>query len=509
MIIYDKKDRYLVIPLGLGNLNGVYEVGYNEGKEDGLTEGYNNGFEAGKNDYISKLQDLTVTRNGIYSNFFTGGSKIGYNTVVVEVPLIVQGGNKWFDGSVDVAGLKAIGWDDEDISMLQDNIYFYSWANDDWLVSHDNRQLYGVMTAENHGDYADRAIFCPKFDTSSVTNMSRYFGELHKTFSKTKGFPKFDTSNVTNMSYMFNGCSSLISIPAFNTSKVTHMGTMFNDCSSLISIPALNTSNVTNMSYMFRDCINLTTIPLLDTSNVTTINGMFKGCTKLTSLPSLDTSKATIMNSMFEGCSVLTTIPTLNTVNVTSMINMFNSCSSLTTIPTLNTSKVEHMNGMFRDCSSLTTIPLLNTSNVTNMFTMFSGCSSLTTIPALDTSKVTNMSNMFSNCTSLTSLPEFDASNVTSMSNYFGWSEMTNLRNVRGWRNLKCSWDDGFGLNQCPNIDPSDMKAVLDYLYDFTGNGETPNSSQGRLAIHKNHFENPDLQPNIERAVAKGWTIVR
>ena len=74
---------------------------------------------------------------------------------------------------------------------------------------------------------------------------------------------------------------------------------------------------------------------------------------------------------------------------------------------------------------------------------------------------------------------------------------------------MKCSWDDGFGVNQCPSIEPSDMKAVLDYLYDFTGNGETPNSNQGRLRIHENHFENPDLQPNIERAVAKGWTIVR
>ena len=486
MIIYDKKDRYLVIPLGLGNLNGDYEVGYNEGKEDGLTEGYNNGFEAGKNDYISKLQDLTVTRNGIYTNFTTHGSKIGYKTVVVEVPLIVQGGNKWFDGSVDIAGLKAIGWnDEEDISMLQDNIYFYSWANDEWIVSHDNRQLYGVMTAENHGDYADRAIFCPKFDTSSVTNMSRYFGTIHKTFSKTKGFPKFDTSNVTNMSHMFNDCSSLTSIPAFNTSKVTHMGTMFKGCTSLISIPALNTSNVTRMESMFRDCTNLTTIPALDTSNVTTINSMFKGCTSLTSIPLLNTSNVTNMNNMFEGCSVLTTIPTLNTSSVTSMISMF------------------------RDCTNLTTIPALDTSNVTTMNTMFSGCTKLTSIPALNTSKVTNMSNMFYECTSLTSLPEFDASSVTNMSNYFGWSEMTNLRNVRGWRNLKCSWDDGFGLNQCPNIDPSDMKAVLDYLYDFTGNGDTPNSSQGRLAIHKNHLENPDLQPNIERAVAKGWTIVR
>ena len=462
MIIYDKKDRYLVIPLGLGNLNGDYEVGYTQGKEDGLTEGYNNGFEDGKNDYISKLQDLTVTRNGIYSNFLTtSGSKIGYKTVVVEVPLIVQGGNKWFDGSVDAAGLKAIGWDDEDISMLQDNINFYSWANDDWIVSHDNRQLYGVMTAENHGDYADRAIFCPKFDTSNVTNMSRYFGTLYKTFSKTKGFPKFDTSNVTNMSNMFNDCSSLTTIPALNTSNVTNMNYMFNKCSSLTTIPALNTSKVTSMLSMFRDCTNLTTIPALDTSNVTGMSNMFKGCTKLTSLPKFDTINVTRMSSMFEGCT------------------------------------------------SLTSIPLLNTSKVENMSSMFNGCTSLISIPALDTSKVTGMINMFNNCTSLTSLPEFDASNVTGMNSYFGWSEMTNLRNVRGWRNLKCSWDDGFGLNQCPNIDPSDMKAVLDYLYDFTGNGETPNSNQGRLAIHKNHFESPDLQPNIERAVAKGWTIVR
>ena len=453
MIIYNKKDKYLVIPLGLGNLNaaggggdcdGVYEDGYNEGvndgydngftqgvvagKEEGLTEGYNNGytegkadgiaegyengFEAGKNEYIDELEDLMVTRNGVYSNFINDGSRIPYKTVVVEVPQIVQGDNRWFDGTVDAVGLRAIGWDDEDISMLQDNVNFYSWANDDWKVSYDNRQLYGVMTAENHNDYYNRAIFCPKFDTSAVTDMHNYFGYTGSQFSYTKGFPKFDTSAVTNMNSMFEGCTSLTTIPLLDTSNVTNMTGLFDECTALTSIPLLNTSNVTNMEYMFEGCTSLTTIPLLNTSNVTDMDGLFDGCVRLAS------------------------------------------------------------------------------------------------IPALNTSKVTSMNRMLYTCINLKSLPEFDASSLTSIINFFGYMDMNNLTQVGGWRNLKCNWDDGYGLDRCPNIDISSMKDVLSYLYDFTGNGETPTTSQGTLRINRVHLENADLQGYIEDAIAKGWTIL-
>ena len=58
MIIYDKKQKQIVIPNGIGNLdifnNGV-EVGYEQGKIDGI------------NIQKAKLESINITENGTYS----------------------------------------------------------------------------------------------------------------------------------------------------------------------------------------------------------------------------------------------------------------------------------------------------------------------------------------------------------------------------------------------------------------------------------------------------------
>ena len=63
------------------------------------------------------------------------------------------------------------------------------------------------------------------------------------------------------MKYMFNDCSSLISInlSSFNTELVTDMSYMFNKCSSLTSLNLsnFNTSLVKYMQNMFQDCLSL------------------------------------------------------------------------------------------------------------------------------------------------------------------------------------------------------------------------------------------------------------
>ena len=63
-----------------------------------------------------------------------------------------------------------------------------------------------------------------------------------------------DTSQVTNMAFVFQGCSSLVSVPDMDTSQVTNMGTMFRGCSSLVSVPDMDTSRVTTMGSMFYGC---------------------------------------------------------------------------------------------------------------------------------------------------------------------------------------------------------------------------------------------------------------
>ena len=468
MIIYDKNDKYLVIPTGLGNLNtgvtdgdvdpceGLYENGYedgydtgfDEGKTEGTAEGYENGYNTGNAEgyqngytagntegyqtgktegvaeYKNSLEPLTATENGTYLGI--------YKNVYVEVP---QAGKKYMDGTVDVDGLAVIGWDIESIQMLQDNTNFYAWQNEQWEVDDYSRGLYGVLNASNTDDYDqdNSPKFCPYFDTSNVTNMHEMFYYYYKTL----GFPCFDTSNVTDMSSMFVSCQALTTIPQLDTSNVTNMREMFASCSSLTTLPQLNTSKVTDMSYMVYNCKSLTAIPQLDTSNVT------------------------------------------------------------------------NMSCMFRDCSKFTTIPQLDTRNVTNMSLMFYNSYSLTTIPQLNTSNVTDMSSMFYGCNYLTSLPELDCTNVTNMSDFFGgYSNYYSLTEIGGFINLKAN----LNLSRCPNLTYDSCKNVLNTLYMFARNNEVPNSNQGKLKVHanfKNAFGESEWDSIMDLMTSNfGWTII-
>ena len=213
----------------------------------------------------------------------------------------IEGGSGW-TGHADAEGLRAIGWDDEDIEYYQK--YGVNWNEEDdqyHLVSDDNKALYGVLTANNISNYRDRIVYLPKIDTSAKTKMNE----------------------------MFSGCKSLVAIPKLNTSNVTNMESMFYNCYSLISIPQLDTSNVTTMSNMFRSCTSLVSIPLLDTSNVMIMSYMFQECTSLISIPLLYTSNVGNIQNMFYNCHSLVSIPALNTSNVINITYMLRYCYSL------------------------------------------------------------------------------------------------------------------------------------------------------------------------------------
>lgn len=209
------------------------------------------------------------------------------------------------------------------------------------------------------------------------------------------------------------------------------------------------------------------------------------------------------------GNSNFSTIPEfLDFEGVTSMSSMFYSCSSLTTIPQLDTSNVTSMGNMFQGCSALTTIPQLDTSNVRNMSYMFQGCSDLTTIPQLNTSNVTNMYSMFYSCSSLTTIPPLDCSNIGTDYNaaaWFGYTALPNLVNIGGFIGLKTKSDSSYGLAQLPNLTYESCINVLNGLYDFTGNGQTPNSNQGKLKVHANFLTT--VGDEISIGLNKGWTI--
>jgi hypothetical protein len=167
------------------------------------------------------------------------------------------------------------------------------------------------------------------------------------------------------------------------------------------------------------------------------------------------------------------------------------------------------MANMF-ESSAISEIPLLDTSNVTNMSSMFEGCSNLKTLPELVTSKVTTMAKMlykYGGLQNLKSLPKFNVPKLTDINKLFYLSTTTlnNLTEVGGWENLKCNWNDNGGLACLPKLTYQSCINVLNGLYDFTGNGETPTSSQGKLKVHPNFITT--VGDEISIATNKGWQV--
>ena len=186
------------------------------------------------------------------------------------------------------------------------------------------------------------------------------------------------------------------------------------------------------------------------------------------------------------------------------MKSMFYGCTSLTTIPQLNTTKVTDMTTMFYNCSKLTTIPQLNTTKVTTMNSMFNGCSLLQSIPQLDTTKVTDMKNMFYNCKALQTIPLLDCSSVTNIGTFFGYSNITTLTDLGGFKNLKIDWKDDYGLVKLPNLTYESVMNVINNLYDFRGNGDTTTTRTIKFNANSKVLLSDE---DIAIATNKGWTI--
>ena len=211
--------------------------------------------------------------------------------------------------------------------------------------------------------------------------------------------------------------------------------------------------------------------------------------------------------SEYNGDRKLVYCPLIDTSNAKSMNYMFKSCSSLTTIPLLNTSKVISMNYMFNGCSSLTSIPLLDTSKVTNMNYMFYNCSKLTTIPQFDTGNVTSMTSMFDTCTSLTTIPLLDTSSVTSMNYIFGFTELSKLTDLGGFKNLGAQptlsgTNDNYFLYKAPNITHDSAMNIINNLYDRASAGYS-------VITLKFATKTLALLSDDDKAIAtnKGWII--
>ena len=475
---YSKEDGYNEIVVAVPDLNGDYNEGYNQGKTDGI------------NEQKSKLESISITENGVYSK------EDGYNHIEVNVPDLngsydegyQQGHTEGYaEGErIGYAQGKTDGVNEQKGKLSQITISENGTYTNENGYSHIE-----VNVPDLNGSYDEGY---QKGKTDGVNEQKAKLSQItiseNGTYTKEDGYNEV-VVNVPDLNGDYNEGYGQGKIDGVNEQK-----------------SKLETINITaNGTYTKEDGYNHIEVNVLPKINVKKA-GLRFGNSTFTEVPEwVDWDGVTDMYGMFQYCSNLQAIPLIDTSNVKSMSTMFAYCNHLQTIPLLNTSNVTNMYYMFYYCEKLQTIPSLDTSKVTNMTNMFYGCSNLQTIPPINTSNVTNMSQMFNNCRSLVSIPALNAQSLNMPSSYgvFGNNELPNLTDFGGFLNLKCSLTNDRNLKRLPNLTYESCINVLNGLYDFTGNGETPQSNQGQLKVAQSFLDK--VGDEISIGINKGWVI--
>ena len=486
---YTKEDGYNHIEVNVPDLNGSYDEGYTEGEQ----AGYNSGYEQGQADVAAKARVLDVTENGNYLSKFSD-------------PII----------PTTVTGVYADGTDFYSYAELGDNKYntgikvsentkLEIWYKPRDLGFIHNGGLIGTIIDDYNKTFSLHTRLDKGFVGKIWRTEGRYYpNDLNKWFhielSLAEGFIIDGVNYGTYQGIDTEILGKDIYINKYEGSGGGYFGMIkIND---VVFIPTADGFQNVNTGELLK---NIGSGKYTYTKNLPIYGeGELYKTINVDVIPKINLQK----EGLRLGYSSFTEVPKwADFEGITDLSNMFINCGNLQTIPLISTSNVSNMNNMFYNCRNLQTIPPLNTSNVSNMGYMFYYCSNLQTIPSLDTSKVGNMDRMFAECYNLTSLPALNAQslNMYSFLGVFGNNELPKITDFGGFLNLKQSLTNDKNLKRLPNLTYESCINVLNGLYDFTGNGETPNNDQGKLKVHANFLTT--VGDEISIGTNKGWQI--
>ena len=135
----------------------------------------------------------------------------------------------------------------------------------------------------------------------------------------------------------------------------------------------------------------------------------------------------------------------------------------------------------------------INSGTKKPILTINSTSKKITSITQLDAA---DFSEMRINC---------DCENLGSNLYVSMYSNNTTLTYHSGFPNCKTSSDGNYYYTKLPNLTYESCISILNNLYDFTGNGVTPTSSQGKLKVHANFLTTVGDELSI--GTNKGWII--
>ena len=533
--IYPEGELYKTINVNVPDLNGSYDEGYAQGKIDGI------------NEQKSKLESISITENGTYDR------EDGYNHIEVNVPDLNGDYNEGYEqGQADVAANARVLNVTENGNYLSkfsdpiapimptlvtgvydDGTEFHSYAElngkvfntkiaattdsriEFWFKgdNNDNDEVYNVIIGA--GNIDNNNCFQVRYDAYSeremlieIGNSSIFISDWgdtvwhHLIISKAEGLwidgekkGDFSPSNTINGEFFINGIG-------YNRAKNANGTFGMIKIDDAVIIPTADGFKNVNTGELL-EVVKVGDYSFTENLPIYGEGELYKTI-NVNVIPKINVKEAGLKfaNSTF------TEVPEwADFEGTTDMSNMFKECRSLITIPLLDTSNVTNMDSTFNSCENLETIPLLDTSNVTHMDNTFWFCAKLSNFPPIDTRNVTYMSGVFNSCNSLVSLPALDARslNIPSYAGVFSFSELPNLTDFGGFLNLKSSLTNDRNFKKLPNLTKESCINVLNGLYDFTGNGETPNSEQGQLKVAQSFIDK--VGDEISIGVAKGWVI--
>lgn len=173
-----------------------------------------------------------------------------------------------------------------------------------------------------------------------------------------------------------------------------------------------------------------------------------------------------------------------------------------------NLERIEDFTYLFEDCKNLKTSPSIKRP-IKNAHSMFSGCDSLLIAQTYNTSEATDLGGMYAGCHNLRAVGAVDCSSLPNSP--IGWNREAQIFDTNQYLTLS---DFGGFINLKQTVDLSGLVALADYsvesifnnLYDFSGNGQTPNSIQGK--IYMSSFITDVVEKYRTIAENKGWTVI-
>lgn len=512
---YENENGYSTIEVNVPDTNGSYDEGYTDGYAEGEAKGVENAGEI----IAETARVLDITKNGLYvsryseiptpdvitgvypdgtefynyaeltNKVFNTGIKLSENTKIEiwykprDLGFINYGGIIGTIEDTSSAAFNLITKLDKGFTGRIGDIEYGYQPNDlnKWFHIELSFAEGFVIDGVNYATYRyntsnfERYIFINKY----TENADGYFGmiKIDDTIiiPTADGFFNSNTGELLEVAeeggYIFTDNTPIV--PEGNLIKTVNVNV----------VPKID---IAKEGFTFAYS-KITELPAwADMSNVTSMKYMFSFTESMIDAPYIDTTKVTSWENCFWSSNVKT-IPNYNTENATRADSMFYSCRFLETPPTyLNLLKCEKMEEMFYD------VRLKDYSFLSNW----------------DINPKANMSSMITTNDYVEYIPAIPNEGDTD---YYqsgiiqSWGDFNKLTYFGGYIGRKYNLTSTSVLTKCPNLTYESCISILNNLYDFTGNGETPTSLMGQLKVHPNFLTT--VGDEISIGTNKGWII--